>query len=282
MTVLLTWIQEDGNYDKWKGGEGDSQAVLASDVAQRIREANTKVDRTAAAIVEKIKSLEKQFRQANDFRLQTGQGLLDTAAAAEGDDKEKEENMKLTEKSVEDAVLNYCPHYYDLVDVMGDRISTNPKGSYSTTGKIDAAGAALRRSMIGSDAEDDSDEDAGEEDEGAEEGDTEKMRTEKEEEPASKKLKVKKEASGRPSDTGRKFGKVNASSTPKRKSSGIEAALEQRNIEKTKQDAQLTEAKVKAEKMGTLMALARELREADYQLSFSEAMEEAKKIYAEI
>ncbi|KAE8219237.1 hypothetical protein CF326_g8997 [Tilletia indica] len=31
------------------------------------------------------------------------------------------------------AVLNYCPYCYDLVDVMGDCISTNPTGSYSTS-----------------------------------------------------------------------------------------------------------------------------------------------------
>ncbi|CAD6915718.1 unnamed protein product [Tilletia caries] len=186
------------------------------------------------------------------------------------------------------------PSLLRLAEV-GDRISTSPTGSYSTTSNVDAAGDALRRSIIGSDDDTDEDEEAesdegeiedgekakegskkGKEKEGSEKG------KEKEEGPTKKKLKVKKEGPSRPSDTGRKFGKLEASSTPKRKSTGVEAALEQRSAEKTKQDAQLNEAKVKAEKMGTLMALARELREADYTLSFSDAMEQAKVMYAEI
>ncbi|KAE8179390.1 hypothetical protein CF335_g9610 [Tilletia laevis] len=176
---------------------------------------------------------------------------------------------------------------------MCDRISTNPTGSYSTTSNVDATGDALRRSVIGLDDDTDEDEEAesdegeiedgekakegskkGKEKEGSEKG------KEKEEGPVKKKMKVKKEGTGRPLDTGRKFGKLDASSSefspryhrtasethdadtfspplhsaaaPKRKTTGVEAALDQRSAEKTKQDAQLNEPKVKAEKMGTL------------------------------
>ncbi|CAD6934197.1 unnamed protein product [Tilletia controversa] len=145
--------------------------------------------------------------------------------------------MKLTTKSVQDALQNYCPHYYDLAEVMGDRITTNPTGSYSTTSNVDAAGEIEdgEKAKEGSKAREGSKK--GKEKEGSEKG------KEKEEGPAKKKLKVKKEGPIRPSDTGRKFGKLEASSNPKRKSTGVEAALEQRSTEKTKQDAQLNEAR---------------------------------------
>ena len=47
-------------------------------------------------------------------------------------------------------------------------------------------------------------------------------------------------------------------------------------------DSELNAAKVKAERIGTIMALARELREADYTLSFSDSMEQAKELYADM
>ncbi|KAE8217456.1 hypothetical protein CF319_g8460 [Tilletia indica] len=228
--------------------------------------------------------------------------------------------MKLTEKSVEDEVLNYCPYYYDLVDVMGDRISTNPTGSYSTTADFDAAGAALREATVGSNSEDDGEDEEGgeslesgsgseEEGEGDKDGMEDKKKeaggkvkgkekeakTAKEKEsqehekgekqsgPLSKKMKVKKEGAGRPSDTGRKFGKQDASSTtPKRKISAVESAIEVRSVERTKMDATRNAAKVKAEKLDALMKIAHKLQDADHTLSFTEAMQEAKEIYNDI
>ena len=130
MSVLLSWLREDDNYTKWKGSEGDTHIVLASDIAQLIKEAKTKVDRTPAAIVEKvglaatvfptaygstiqfswillflpqIKALEKSFREANDFRMATGQGILDKASAEEGDDAERK--MKHAETTVDSEMI---------------------------------------------------------------------------------------------------------------------------------------------------------------------------------
>ncbi|CAD6938583.1 unnamed protein product [Tilletia caries] len=213
MTVLLSWLQDDGNYAKWKGLEGDSQLVLAGDVSQRIQEAKTKVERTPAAVVEKIKGLEKQFRQANDFRLATGQGILDAAAAAAVEEADgNEDAMNLAQKSVTDAILNYCPYYYDLSEVMSDRISTNPTGSYSTTSGIDSAAGLLRAAATRA-SSDEEDDDAGEK----EDGPSSKQLGPGGEAtgPAAKKPKLEK---GRPSDTGRKFGKADSSKTQRRRS----------------------------------------------------------------
>ncbi|CAD6951519.1 unnamed protein product [Tilletia controversa] len=198
---------DDGNYAKWKGLEGDSQLVLAGDVSQRIHKAKTKVERTPAAVVEKIKGLEKQFRQANDFRLATGQGILDAAAAAAVEEADgNEDAMNLAQKSVTDAILNYCPYYYDLSEVMSDRISTNPTGSYSTTSGIDSAAGLLRAAATRA-SSDEEDDDAGEK----EDGPSSKQLGPGGEAtgPAAKKPKLEK---GRPSDTGRKFGKADSSS----------------------------------------------------------------------
>ncbi|CAD6979299.1 unnamed protein product, partial [Tilletia controversa] len=98
-----------------------------------------------------------------------------------------------------------------------------------------------------------------------------------------KETPVKKEGvKGRPSETGRKFGKVDKANTPKRKPSAIEAALELRSQDRTKMEAELNIAKVKAEKLGAIMAVARQLREADEDLSFSDAMKQAKEIYEDV
>ncbi|CAD6907467.1 unnamed protein product [Tilletia controversa] len=154
-----------------------------------------------------IKGLEKQFRQANDFRLATGQGILDAAAAAAVEEADgNEDAMNLAQKSVTDAILNYCPYYYDLSEVMSDRISTNPTGSYSTTSGIDSAAGLLRAAATRA-SSDEEDDDAGEK----EDGPSSKQLGPGGEAtgPAAKKPKLEK---GRPSDTGRKFGKADSSS----------------------------------------------------------------------
>ncbi|KAK0521487.1 hypothetical protein OC834_006646 [Tilletia horrida] len=65
-----------------------------------------------------VKALERQFRQASDFRLATGQGILEKAAAE--DEENREEALKLAEKSVEETIMNYCPYYFELAEVMAD------------------------------------------------------------------------------------------------------------------------------------------------------------------
>ncbi|KAE8238710.1 hypothetical protein A4X13_0g8412 [Tilletia indica] len=320
-TITLNWLQENNNYDKWKGSEGDTQVALASDIVQRMVKYKCQSVRTPSAVVDKIKSMEKSFREANDWRKQTGQGILDDAAAVEDQDSNDEDGedsdlrLTLAETSVEEAVRKRCSFYYEIVDIMGDRIASNPKGSYSTTGKGDPAGAALRKALVSSEGDDgqnkdedsmseDSEEHENEEDDGGDkegggneyEGGGKEDQGEKEqsgdkeqktgeanekgkekvnEAGKEKKITVKKEGKGRPSNTGRKFGKADTSSSSKRKPSAVEMALENRSKERTKMDGDLNKIKMKAEKLAAIMSLAREYCAKDHMLEFQEAMEKA-------
>ncbi|CAD6906003.1 unnamed protein product [Tilletia caries] len=219
--------------------------------------------------------MEKAFRAANDWRLQTSQGILNDAAAQDDSLKDDEDENKLTRRmnlfksSVEAEDMKKYDFYYGVLGVIGERVSSNPSSSYSTTAKTDRAGAALREKE-GEKVEEDGNKEKG--GEGKRKGKGKKKET-----------SVKKEGvKGRPSETGRKFGKVDKASTPKRKNTAIEAALELRSQDRTKMEAELNTAKVKAEKLGAIMAVARQLREADEDLSFSDAMKQAKEIYEDI
>ncbi|KAK0523361.1 hypothetical protein OC842_006169 [Tilletia horrida] len=260
MTILLNWLQDEGNYDKWKGAEGDSQLALASDISQVINEAKKKVERTAPAIVEKVRDLYQESREAIPAgqRLSFGhrpgrQGIIDKAAAENAEDRE--EAIKLAEKSVEDALMNFRPYYFELVESDSDPAAATLRSAIASSMRYE--------SIDDNFSEDDPDQDD-------------------EPIPASKKLKVKKEgAKGRPSESGRKFGKTDAS-TPRRKPSAIEAALEARSRERTKMDAELNSAKVKAERLGAIMGIARQLRASIASLNFQDAVDQAKVLYESI
>ncbi|CAD6971118.1 unnamed protein product [Tilletia controversa] len=58
----------------------------------------------------------------------------------------------------------------------------------------------------------------------------------------------------------------------------MEAELNAAKVEAAKMDVEVSATKIKAERLGAIMALARELRNQDENLSFSEAMKEAQTI----
>ncbi|KAE8237282.1 hypothetical protein A4X03_0g9170, partial [Tilletia caries] len=97
-TIVLNWLNESSNYERWKGSEGDTQTALASDIQQEIIQNKCRAERSVATIVEKIKAMEKAFRAANDWRLQTGQGILDDAAAQDDSLEDDEDENKLTRR----------------------------------------------------------------------------------------------------------------------------------------------------------------------------------------
>lgn len=67
-----------GNYDRWCGGDkysGETKAVLAAQIAARIREAGIVSIRKPKDIVSKIQQLEQSYRFAVYFLNHTGLGI---------------------------------------------------------------------------------------------------------------------------------------------------------------------------------------------------------------
>jgi hypothetical protein len=112
--ILMDWILTPGNYaNKWRGkdNKGVNKKQMAALIADSINKAGVVVERDAKQVLNKIQHLERQFREAYDFsNTETGQGLQ------EGDPA-----------GFDAAVRKYCNYYFDLLDIFGDRASTQPK-----------------------------------------------------------------------------------------------------------------------------------------------------------
>lgn len=114
--ILLDWLMFPGNYnDKWrgKGNKGQKKKQVAMEIAQVINDAGVLVKRDDRQVRNKIQHLERQFRDAYDFaNTETGAGLL------------KEDQVVF-----DDAVMQKCSNYYDLLDIFSDRASSKPRAT---------------------------------------------------------------------------------------------------------------------------------------------------------
>ncbi|TYZ64515.1 hypothetical protein PybrP1_010697 [[Pythium] brassicae (nom. inval.)] len=64
LSVLLDWITTHGSYDKWRGGDktsGETKAILASQIVDRIRDAGITTPRKPKDIMSKIDQLEQSY-----------------------------------------------------------------------------------------------------------------------------------------------------------------------------------------------------------------------------
>ena len=86
---------------------------MAKEIAEVINDAGVLVPRDEKQVRNKIQHLERQFRDAYDFaNTETGAGLMETDGVL-----------------FDDAVMQKCNHYYDLLDLFSDRASSKPKAT---------------------------------------------------------------------------------------------------------------------------------------------------------
>lgn len=114
--ILLDWLLVPGNYAmKWRGkkNDGKNKNQIAKELAEMMNDANVQVVRDAKQVMSKLQHIERQFKEAHDWTTTvTGAGL--------------EQNDK---GSFNDAVLKKCVFYFDLLEIMGDRASTQPRAT---------------------------------------------------------------------------------------------------------------------------------------------------------
>ncbi|KAE9281908.1 hypothetical protein PF008_g27768 [Phytophthora fragariae] len=109
LQVVFDWLSTEMNYNKWRGSdrinENTKEALLKAIVSEL--KAVGIVHRTTGDIREKISAIERQFREAVDFQVQTGSGIT-------------------TEATLRGEILKRCPYYYKLADVFDSSPSARP------------------------------------------------------------------------------------------------------------------------------------------------------------
>jgi hypothetical protein len=78
--LLLSWLEEEGNYRKYKGedGSGVTKAVLYGQIVTLLKREGI-YSKSALDVANKINSLEKGFKDASDWIANTGQGVLENS-----------------------------------------------------------------------------------------------------------------------------------------------------------------------------------------------------------
>ena len=109
--VLLNWLMEEGNYAAFcKCDHGMTKKKFAIKIANLINDAGVTCRRDDKQVLNKISHIQKSFRETLDWAYNTtGQGL-------------KEED----EDKWEATIRRRCPHFYDLLPIMGERASASP------------------------------------------------------------------------------------------------------------------------------------------------------------
>ncbi|KAH9824961.1 hypothetical protein DFH28DRAFT_1144171, partial [Melampsora americana] len=111
MYLLLDWLTEEGNYDRYKNNKCEKRGV-AEEIQQYMIE-NGIHSRDASTIGKKVK---KAWRDANTIRCRTGEGSLTTTQdrkATEGWSNDNPKWLSL-EKAALAPILKKCRYYFEL------------------------------------------------------------------------------------------------------------------------------------------------------------------------
>lgn len=110
LDVLLEWLTTEGNHASCcgaAGNKGRTKGAFCKEIAKTIKEKKPETDRSEKDVENKIVKLERQFRLACDWTMNTGQGVSNP-----GD--------------FEAAVKQRCPLFHELEDIMGSRPNAKP------------------------------------------------------------------------------------------------------------------------------------------------------------
>jgi hypothetical protein len=116
MKILVDWMTTEGNYSRYrgKGNNGVTKLQFATQSAEKMARETMSTERNAKQVMDKISWIEDSFRSAHEFATsQTGAGIQERDGEA----------------TFQDAVRRKCSMYYELVDIMVDRASTEPKAT---------------------------------------------------------------------------------------------------------------------------------------------------------
>jgi hypothetical protein len=151
MSVLIDWLATDGNFSRFRGNNGgETKLAICQEIADLMKEKGIVAERTGKLILDKIAVIEKSFKVAHDWINQQGQGML------------------ASNEQFEQAVTKRCPYYYELEQIMGDRV-TAKNCALGTNADLQSSEQDGKRNNS-SDDEENNDYDDAEAEEGDEEG----------------------------------------------------------------------------------------------------------------
>jgi len=112
--LLLDWWLEYPKYEIFcgKGNDGVKKITTCKELAQEMWALTTSVNRTGENVKSKIVHMEGDFRKTHEWSTgETGAGILERDG----------------ETTWKDALTKMFDYYFDLLPIMGDRASSQPK-----------------------------------------------------------------------------------------------------------------------------------------------------------
>jgi len=101
--ILLDWLTTQGNFARFRGNkEGKTKLQICDKIAQLLKAKEVQAKRSNKNILDKIQSMESQFKKAHDWAGDTGQGT------------------NITNEKFEECVQKRCKYYYELLPIIGD------------------------------------------------------------------------------------------------------------------------------------------------------------------